>query len=105
MFLRAAQNIVRHFFIAIPYNEPMSTRRAKQLIYGALYAIFWIAVIAVIYFVFTWVSGNTIAAPQCGAECVPTSTQPIAVQGNIATFVTSPGHDTFLAQVANLNGD
>lgn len=81
----------------------MSTRRAKQLVYGALYAIFWIAVIAVAYFIFTWLSGGTPAVAQCGAECVPTSTQSIVVQGNINTFVTSPDHYTFLAQVANVN--
>jgi hypothetical protein len=82
----------------------MSTRRAKQLIYGALYLVFWLCILVIVYVAFRlFFAGNAIGP--CGVNCVATSTQPLAVQGDIATFVTSPDHYTFLAQVANVNGD
>lgn len=82
----------------------MSTRRAKQLIYGALYLVLWLCVFAIFYGVFKLFSSGNAVAP-CTANCGASSTQPLAVQGNIQTFVTSPDHYTFLAQVADVNSD
>ena len=83
----------------------MSTRRAKQLIYGTLYVVVLVVVFAGIYFMFTLPS---LIAPKpvlcTPSTCAPTSTAPITAS-ILSTFVTGPGHDTFLAQVANADGD
>lgn len=89
----------------IIYNKPMSTRRAKQLIYGTLYLLIVLAVCAGIYFVlvlpFTAISTPTACT---SGTCAPTSTAPIAAS-IVSTFVTNPGHDTFLAQLQNADVD
>jgi hypothetical protein len=83
----------------------MSTRRAKQLIYGMFYLLIVLVVCAGIYFVlvlpFVTASAPVACAP---GACAPTSTAPIAAS-IISTFITSPGHDTFLAQLQNANAD
>lgn len=82
----------------------MSTRTAKQLIYGALYIVIALVVCAVIYFLFIWPFLGAPAAVCTPSTCAPTSTAPIATS-TLLTFITSPGHNTFLAQVANGNTD
>jgi hypothetical protein len=83
----------------------MSTRRAKQLIYGTLYLLVVLIVCAGIYFVFVRpvivASTPSLCTP---STCAPTSTAPI-VAGTVSMFITSPGHYTFLAQVANQSAD
>ena len=83
----------------------MSTRRAKQLIYGALYLLIALIVCAGVYFIFIqqFIAASTPMACTPRA-CVPTSTAPI-VPGAVLTFVTSPGHYTFLAQATNQSAD
>lgn len=83
----------------------MSTRRAKQLIYGAFYLLIVLIVCAGIYFVLVlpFTSGST-SVPCTPSTCAPTSTVPIAAS-IVSTFVTSPGHDTFLAQLQNADAD
>jgi hypothetical protein len=78
----------------------MSTRRAKQIIYGAFYVVLWILFFAAIYFVFVRPFEAPPAVACTPSTCAPTSTAPIA-PGAVVTFVTSPGHYTFLAQVSN----
>jgi hypothetical protein len=83
----------------------MSTRTAKQLIYGALYAVVWILLAAVIYVIFIRpffiASTVTLCTP---STCAPTSTAPISA--TIAgTFLTSPQHDTFLVQAVDSDND
>lgn len=92
-----------NFFII--YNERMSTRRAKQLIYGTFYLLIVLAVGAGIYFVsvLPFITAFTPVACTSGT-CAPTSTAPIAASV-VSTFVTSPGHDTFLAQLQNADAD
>jgi hypothetical protein len=83
----------------------MSTRRAKQFIYGTLYLLIVLVVCAGIYFVFVlpFIAASTPVA--CAPDmCAPTSTAPIAAS-IVSTFVTSPGHDTFLAQLQNADAD
>jgi hypothetical protein len=83
----------------------MSTRRAKQLIYGTFYLLIVLVVCAGIYFVFIlpFITASTPIA--CTpSTCAPTSTAPIAAS-IVSTFVTSPGHDTFLAQLQNANAN
>ncbi len=83
----------------------MSTRRAKQLIYGTLYLLIVLILCAGIYgiFVLPFITASTPAA--CTpSTCAPTSTAPIAAS-IVSTFVTSPGHDTFLAQLQNANAN
>ena len=83
----------------------MSTRRAKQIIYGALYAVVVLIVCAGIYFVSVAPAIVASTPPVCTpSSCVPTSTAPI-VPGALTTFITSPGHYTFLAQVTNQSAD
>jgi hypothetical protein len=83
----------------------MSTRRAKQLIYGTLYLLIVFVVCAGIYFIFVlpFITASTPVA--CTpSTCAPTSTAPIAAS-IVSTFVTSPGHDTFFAQLQNADAD
>ncbi|HEY5221304.1 MAG TPA: FxLYD domain-containing protein [Candidatus Paceibacterota bacterium] len=83
----------------------MSTRRAKQLIYGALYIVAVLVVCAGIYFVFVAPSIVASTPPVCTpSTCVPTSTA-LIVPGALTTFITSPGRYTFLAQVTNQSAD
>jgi hypothetical protein len=83
----------------------MSTRRAKQLIYGTLYLLIVLVVCAGIYFVvvrpFITASTPMACTP---STCAPTSTESIAAS-IVSTFVTSAGHDTFLAQLQNADAD
>jgi hypothetical protein len=76
----------------------MSTRLAKQIIYGAFYAI----VLFAIFF-----GGYLLLRPQAPVscevtgDCVPVA-QPITVLA-VEPFTTAPGHTTFLAKIANPN--
>lgn len=82
----------------------MSTRTAKQLIYGALYIVIALLACAVVYFLFIRpfiAPPVTVCAP---SSCAPTSTAPIATS-TLLTFVTGSGNDTFLAQVENGNSN
>jgi hypothetical protein len=83
----------------------MSTRRAKQLIYGTFYLLIVLIACVGIYFVLVLpiTTGSTPVACTPGT-CAPTSTAPIAAS-IVSTFVTSPGHDTYLAQLQNANAD
>ena len=92
-------------FTGIIYNEGMSTRRAKQLIYGALYILIVLLVCSGIYFLIVHpfvVASTPVACTP--STCAPTSTAPI-VAGPVLTFVTSPGHYTFLAQATDQSAD
>jgi hypothetical protein len=83
----------------------MSTRRAKQLIYGTLYVVIVLAICAGIYFLFIHpfiISSTPVTCTS--STCAPTSIAPIAA-GTVLTFVTSPGHYTFLAQVTDQSAD
>jgi hypothetical protein len=83
----------------------MSTRRAKQLVYGALYIVFIVIICAGFYGVFIAPAIVASTPPVCTAStCAPASTAPI-VAGKISMFITSPGHYTFLAQVKNQSAD
>ena len=89
----------------IIYNRYMSTRRAKQLIYGTFYILIVLAIFAGIYFVIVrpFIPASTPVA--CTpSTCAPTSTASIAAS-IVSTFVTSPGHDTFFAQLQNADAD
>jgi hypothetical protein len=78
----------------------MSTRRAKQLIYGALYFILLAALVAVVYFAVRLVAPAPITVTPCTSDCIPTDASAI-VTSTVQTFVSSPGHYTFLTQIAN----
>lgn len=83
----------------------MSTRRAKQLIYGTLYLLIVLFICSGIYFVIVMpIIAASTPVPCTPGACAPTSTAPIAAT-IVSTFVTSPGHDTFLAQLQNADGD
>jgi len=75
----------------------MSIRLAKMLIYGAFYIIFWILIIWSGYKLFFRPAPVVVLSPEASA-------QPISVLG-VNVFATSPGHDTFLAKIANTNAD
>ncbi len=79
-------------------------RRGKQVIYGFIYLVFWCAVAGAIYLLFLR-NPPAVRVAGCGSECIPTSTQPIAVLGNVQIFSSGPGSQTFLAQVGNPNPD
>ncbi len=78
----------------------MSTRTAKQLIYGTLYALFWIVIIGGIYLVFIHPFMSAPVAACTPSTCAPTSTAPLSAS-LVATLVTSPQHDTFVGQIVN----
>ncbi len=82
------------------YNEVMSTRTAKQIIYGVFYLLVIALFCAGAYFVFIRPFMGAPVAVCTPSTCAPTSTAPLAA-AVAATFMTSPGHDTFLVQVAN----
>lgn len=80
----------------------MSTRRAKQLIYGALYVILLAVLGTVIYFVVRFfVPVAPVVAP-CTENCMPVGAGSI-VTSSVQTFVSGPGRYTFLTQAANRN--
>jgi hypothetical protein len=71
----------------------MSTRTAKQLIYGTLYVVIWVAVV--------WGGYKIFARPAPPPLPAPTN-QPIQILSTQA-FTAAPGYDTFLAKIANIN--
>jgi hypothetical protein len=83
----------------------MSTRRAKQLIYGTLYLLIVLVIFAGIYVVivrpFLVASTPALCTP---STCAPTSTAPIVASAPME-FITSAGHYTFLTQVTNQSAD
>jgi hypothetical protein len=83
----------------------MSARHAKQLIYGTLYLVFVVLICWGFYGVFIAPAIVASTPPVCTpSSCAPTSTAPITV-GKLSTFITSPGHYTFLAQVTDQSVD
>ena len=73
----------------------MSTRLAKQLVYGTLYVVIWVLIIWLGYHVFVPATPPPVAAP---------TIQPIQVL-SVQAFPATSGHDTFLAKIANQNSD
>lgn len=82
----------------------MSTRRAKQLIYGALYLVMLGVLVLVCYGIFLLFNPPAPAAAPCTENCMPVGAASIATT-TVETFVTSPGQYTFLEQIANTNTD
>lgn len=93
----------------------MDSRRIKQFLYGALYVIVAAGVIFAVYFLFLRPSPSCFDRVQnqgeqgvdcggpCAAVCIPQALQKITLIGNVSAFLSSPGHYTLLAQVANAN--
>src|SRR5665213_1607172 len=75
--------------------KSMSTRFAKQLVYGAFYVVIWVLIIWLGYHVFVPATPSPVPAP---------TTQPIQVL-SVQAFPATSGHDTFLAKIANQNSD
>ncbi len=71
----------------------MSIRLAKQIIYGAFYVLVWALVVWVGYAIFFHPAPPAVPAAVA---------QPISVL-SVNEFISSPGHATFLAKIANLN--
>lgn len=82
----------------------MSTRRAKQLIYGALYLLIVLVVCGLAYLVFVLPSTLKPVVLCTPSTCAPTSTAPI-LMGPTQMFVTSPGHYSFVAQATDRSSD
>lgn len=79
----------------------MSTRRAKQIVYGMFYILLWAIFAAVVWFAVTLVApAAPVVVPCTVSTCAPTGTAPLAVSP-VQTFLSSPGHYTFLVQVQN----
>lgn len=78
----------------------MSTRRAKQLVYGALYLIVFALFFWLIYSIVKFVVPTPATVVSCTSDCLPTDANPIATS-SVQVFVSSTNHYTFLAQVAN----
>ncbi|HVM77337.1 MAG TPA: hypothetical protein VMU07_04260 [Candidatus Paceibacterota bacterium] len=80
----------------------MSPRRAKQLIYGTLYAIIWLAFFSAIYFVFIKpaITPTPCEGPACGSQFA----KPISTS-TLWAFTAGPGSATYLAKIVNTNSD
>ena len=78
----------------------MSTRRAKQLIYGALYVVLWLVFFTGIYFVGRLIFPPAPVVAPCTSDCIPTDASPITTS-TIFAFVTSSEHYTLLTQLTN----
>lgn len=104
------------------YNKPMTTRHAKQVIYGALYLLIFAGIVAGIYYAFFYIRPSCFdniqnqgeAGVDCGGTCakvcIPTNLSTISVLGNgVQVFNIFPAHSLLpihyglLAQVANVN--
>jgi hypothetical protein len=81
----------------------MSTRRAKQLIYGALYVLIFLAIVGVVYLILIRPFIPTAPAP-CTSGCMPVGVSSINTS-TVSVFETSPGHYTFLAKANNIDPD
>ncbi len=93
----------------------MNLRRAKQVIYGAFYAIIWFGVIATVYARFFVVAPSCFDKIQnqgelgvdcggpCAAACIPNTLKALSPISNPLVFVSGPGHYTLLSQIANTN--
>lgn len=80
----------------------MSTRRAKQIIYGTLYGLIWLAVLAGIYYV---IVRPIITPPPCtGPACGSEAAQPIATS-TVWTFTVGSDSATYLAKITNTNAN
>ncbi len=82
----------------------MSTRRAKQLIYGALYLVILGLIGAACYGVALLLVPKPAAVAPCTENCMPAGADTI-VTSTVKTFITSPGHYTFLERIANASQD
>ncbi len=80
----------------------MSTRLAKQIIYGALYIIILVLLVAAGYGIVRLFNPPAPVMPPCTSNCMPVGADSIATT-TVATFITSPGHYTFLEQITNTN--
>jgi hypothetical protein len=89
----------------------MDPRRTKQLIYGGAFLVIVIFIAWGIYSLVKPASPcagltSETAATECGCggPCTPTNLQPLTVGANgVWAFQSTPGHYTFLVQVADLN--
>ena len=93
----------------------MSTRLAKQLIYGTFYIIVWVLVVWAGFALFTHPSASCFDKIQnegelgvdCGGPCATVCTpsaQPINVL-SVHDFTSPSGNETFLGKIANPNTD
>ena len=94
----------------------MDARRAKQLIYGTLYGLVLLGIIAGAYFSFFRVAPSCFDNVQnqnetgvdCGGSCpnacVPSDAKSISVR-EVRTFTSSEGHVTALGQIADTSSD
>lgn len=80
----------------------MSTRLAKQIIYGALYIVILALFVGAVYGIFRLFSPAAVAPVVCTENCMPVGADSIATT-SVKTFITSPGHYTFLEQITNTN--
>ncbi|HUZ92612.1 MAG TPA: FxLYD domain-containing protein [Candidatus Paceibacterota bacterium] len=95
----------------------MSTRRAKQMIYGVFFLIMWGAIFAGVYYAFVkpapscfdTIQNQGEAGVDCGGPCaqvcIPAGIQPITpIQHEaVHVFQTDSSHATFLAHIVNPN--
>jgi len=73
----------------------MSTRLAKQIVYGALYVILWVLVI--------W-GGYKVFARPVAPPALTAPPQPVSII-TTTVFATSANQATLLAKIANPNAD
>ena len=95
----------------------MTARRAKQIIYGVLYLIILVGIVAGIRFAFfrpvascfdgiqdQGETGIDCGGP-CAKVCIPADLSVVTVLGEVSVFNPIPQHYTLLAQVANTNSE
>ncbi len=80
----------------------MSSRRAKQLIYGTFYGLLWLAFFAGMYYIF--IKPAITPTPCTGPTCGTSAAQGLTTS-TVWIFSAGPGSATYLAKVTNVNSN
>ena len=80
----------------------MSTRKAKQLIYGVFYALVLALIVYVVYSIVGLFIPKAPVVVPCTGNCEPVGASSITASP-VWAFTSSPGHDTFLVRITNTN--
>src|SRR5882724_8010535 len=90
-------------------------RRAKQIIYGIAFLLFWALIFTGVYFIFFHAAASCFDGVQnqneegidcgsvCPTSCLPQTLAPIELVEPVKNFIVDQNHLSFLATVKNQN--